>query len=112
MTLWFLFLFVGVTALIMAMSVPIMRGRVKPNLIYGVRTTRTLRDENAWYQSNTYGGRLLFRTGFVQLVAVIALYCIPSLRENFVAYNLVCGAVVLGGVLLASARIMRFVQSL
>src|SRR5258708_27638348 len=112
MTLWFLLLFVGVAVVMIALAVPLMRGRVKPNLIYGVRTQRTLSDEDAWYRSNAYGGRVLFRIGLVQLVAVIALYCIPSLRGDFVAYNLACGAVILGGVLLATVRILRFVQSL
>ncbi len=112
MTLWFLLLFVGVTVLTTALATPLMRGWVKPNLIYGVRTTRTLNDESAWRRSNAYGGRLLFRTGLVQLAAVVVLYCIPSLRDNFVAYSLACGAVILGGILLASVLIMRFVQSL
>jgi SdpI/YfhL protein family len=112
MALWFLLLFVAETILLIAISVPLMQGRVKPNSIYGVRTAKTLSDESVWYRSNAYGGRLLFRTGLVQLVAVVALYCIPSLRANFVAYNLACGGVILGGLLLASVLLMRFIRSL
>ena len=36
----------------------------------------------------------MFGTGLVQLVAVIALYFVPRLRADFVAYNLACGAVI------------------
>jgi len=68
MALWFLLFFVAETVLLVAMSVPLMQGRVKPNSIYGVRTAKTLSDESIWYRSNAYGGRLLFRTGLVQLV--------------------------------------------
>ena len=52
MALWFLFLFVGETVLLIAISVPLMQGRVKPNSIYGVRTTKTLSNEDFWYRSN------------------------------------------------------------
>jgi uncharacterized membrane protein len=103
---------VGETILLIAISVPLMQGRVKPNSVYGIRTAKTLSDESVWYRSNAYGGRLLFRTGFMQLIAVVALYCIPSLRANFVAYNLACGGVILGGLLLASVLLMRFIRSL
>jgi uncharacterized membrane protein len=112
LTPWFLLLFVGMTTLQMAVSVPLMRGRVGPNSIYGVRTRKTLGDEGVWYASNAYGGRLLFRTGLVQLVAVIALYFVPSLRVNFIAYNLACATVMVSGVVLASALIIRHIQSL
>jgi hypothetical protein len=112
LALWFLLLFVAVTTLLIAVSVPLMRGQVGPNLIYGVRTRKTLGDERVWYESNAYGGRILFRTGLVQLVTVIALYFVPSLRSNFIAYNLVCATVILIGVILASALIIRHVQSL
>jgi len=112
LTAWFLLLFAGVTALMMAVSVPLMQGRVQPNRVYGVRTPKTLGDERVWYQGNAYGGRLLFRTGLVQLVAVVALYGIPRLRADFVAYNLACGAVILGGVVLAGVLILRRLQSL
>jgi len=112
MTLWFLLLFTGVAGLMMALAVPLMRGHVKPNSLYGLRTERTLRDEDVWYRGNAYAGRLFFRTGLVALVAVVGLYCVPSLRDNFVAYNSACGAVILGGVLFTTVRAVRFVQSL
>ena len=111
LTPWFLLLFAGVSILQMAFSVPLMRGRVGPNSIYRVRTRKTLGDERAWYENNAYGGRILFRTGLVQLVAVIALYFVPSLRVNFIAYNVVCATVTLSGVVLASTLIIRHLQS-
>jgi len=95
-----------------ALAVPLMYGRVKPNSLYGLRTERTLRDEDAWYRGNAYGGRLFFRTGLVALVAVIGLYCVPSLRDNFVAYNIACGAVIVGGLLFTTVLVVRFVHSL
>jgi hypothetical protein len=112
MSLWFLLLFASVSSLMMALALPLMRGRVKPNSLYGLRTERTLRDEDAWYRGNAYSGRLLFRTGLATLVAVVGLYCVPSLRANFAAYNIACGVVIVGGVLFMTFLAVRFVQKL
>jgi uncharacterized membrane protein len=112
LTSWFLLLFAGVTTLMMVLAVPLIRGRVRPNLIYGLRTPKTLGDEGAWYRANAYGGRLLFGSGLVQLVAVVALYCVPRLRADFVAYNLACGAVIVGSILVIGALLMRRLRSL
>jgi uncharacterized membrane protein len=111
-TLWFLLLFAGVTALMMALAVPLIRGRVKPNVLYGVRTPKTLGDERVWYAANAYGGRLLFGAGIVQLVAVVALYFVPRLHADFVAYNLACAAVILGGLLVVLVLLFRRIHSL
>ena len=105
-------LFAGVSVLLMGVSVPLVLGRVGRNNAYGVRTTETLGDERIWYRGNAFGGRVLFLTGLGQLVAVIALYFVPSLHTNFIAYNCVCGAVIGISLLVASAWIQRYVRTL
>jgi uncharacterized membrane protein len=112
LTPWFLLLFVGVTTVQIALAVPLMLGRIPPNALYGLRTTKSLSDEGVWYASNTYAGQMLFRTGLVQLVAIVALYFVPILRVNFIAYNLACLTVMLGGVIIASVLIIRYLKSL
>lgn len=79
LTPWFLWLFVGVTALLTVISVPLMKGWIRLSRIYGVWTAKTLRDECIWYQGNAYGGHLLFHAGLAQLVAVVILI----LRADF-----------------------------
>jgi len=111
LTSWFLLFFAIATMLMVALSVPLMRGKIKPNMIYGVRTPKTLSDERIWYRSNAYGGRLLFRTGLIQLVAIVALYAVPTLRANFAAYNVACATVFLVGILLASVLILRNIRA-
>jgi uncharacterized membrane protein len=110
-TPWFMLLFAGESVVTMAMAVPLLRGWVKPNPMYGLRTPRTLSDEGLWYRSNRYGGRLMFRTGLVQLIVVVALFGVPSLRDNFVAYNLLCGAMILGNILLSCVLMIRHTRS-
>ncbi len=109
---WLMLLFAGVSVLLMGVSVPLILGRVRQNDIYGVRTAETLSDESVWYRGNAYGGRLLFLTGLLQLAAVISLYFVPFLHGNIVAYNAVCGAVIVVSLLAASAKIDRYVRTL
>lgn len=108
----FMLLFVGTSALLMGVSVPLLLGRVGRNSTYGVRTAETLADDQIWERGNIFGGRLLFVTGLVQLVAVIALYCVPFLHGNVIAYNGACGVFIVASLLAASAWIQRYVRTL
>jgi hypothetical protein len=53
-------------------SLPMIRRRVKPNSVYGLRTAKTLSNERIWYDANAYAGRMLLRAGIVGLVGVVA----------------------------------------
>lgn len=108
----FMLLFVGTSALLMGVSVPLLLGRVGRNGTYGVRTAETLADDQVWERGNIFGGRLLFLTGLVQLVAVIALSDVPLLHRNIIAYNVACGVFIVASLLAASAWIQRCVRTL
>ena len=105
-------LFCAVSLLIMGISVPLLRGKVKPNRVYGVRTPKTLRSERFWYPANSFGGRTLFRTGLAQLFAVVAFALFPPAHANLLVYIGVCEAVILLSLLAAGIRIMLFVRNL
>lgn len=67
------YLFLGF--LFMALSMPLIRRRVKPNPWYGFRTRKTLSDERIWYAANEFSGRLMFAAGF--LTALMAVLLMP-----------------------------------
>ena len=52
-------LFLGVSLLLTGLSVPLIRGWVKPNYWYGFRFPLTLTNPDIWYPANRYGGWLL-----------------------------------------------------
>lgn len=56
-------LFALLGALYIAISLPLIRGRVKPNHWYGFRTPRTLSDPEVWYAANRVAGRDLALAG-------------------------------------------------
>ncbi len=65
------FLFTGL--LLIAVSVPMIRGRVKPNLFYGFRTRKTLSSKEIWYPANRYAGKALAIAGAVQSIVALGL---------------------------------------
>lgn len=58
------------------LGVPLIQGSVKPNRIYGFRTSKTLANESIWYAANRVMGRHLLLAGWVVLIASIGLMVI------------------------------------
>lgn len=49
--------FVGVGLLLVALGTPLVRRRIRPNWVYGVRVPATLADEWVWYEANAKSGK-------------------------------------------------------
>ena len=79
--------------LMILLSLPLARGNVKPNRLYGLRTRGTLADERVWYEANSYAGRLMIRGGIAGIVLALGLFFVPGMNELYVP-------VVLGALLL------------
>jgi hypothetical protein len=80
---FFTALFAGVAALLGALSVPLVRGRVPPNATYGLRVRATLADEAVWYAANAQAGRdglAVAGALFVLAVAIPAVW--PSISVS------------------------------
>lgn len=94
--------------LLMGLARPLVRRRVKPNGLYGVRLPDTLADERVWYDVNEVGGRDLFRLGVLNLVggALAALAAEPWLGATV---GVLAGAIVAYAVWMAvrSFRLAR-----
>ena len=109
-TLSFMFLNVVVGLLIVGLSIPLIRRRVKPNRLYGFRTPKTMSSEQIWYKANAYAGRIGLWTGIVLIAAAIMLYFV--LRTNFVAYNVAFAVVVSSALLIHLWLSFRHLRSL
>ena len=82
-------------ALLAALAVPLIRGKVPPNPLYGFRTPRTLADPAVWYPANRHAGRWMLATGIAWLAAAVVGYFTPI---GLVPYALGCAGVLLAGV--------------
>ena len=56
-----------VPAVVIALSIPMIRGKVAPNSSYGFRTTKTLESEEVWYPANRASGCFMLVAAVVSL---------------------------------------------
>lgn len=66
---------VGVALLVIALAVPMILEKIKPNQWYGFRTAKTLRDEAVWYPANKYAGKCMVWAGVSIIALSLVLYC-------------------------------------
>lgn len=111
-TLWFMLSFVSTGLLLIALAIPMLLRRVKPNQWYGFRTRKTLGDERIWYASNAYAGKRLLIFGIVHTTASLVLYFVPSMQTNFVAYISAVGVIFFIGLIVVIAQSLRYLRTL
>jgi uncharacterized membrane protein len=87
-------LFVAVGLLFIGLAIPLIRRRVKPNQMYGLRVQATFADEWVWYEANAAAGRDLLYGGLCELAAALLFFPVPD-----VAYALINAGVILGSTL-------------
>lgn len=104
-----LFLFASLALILLA--IPLIRRRVPPNRLYGVRIPATFADEWVWYEANARSGWDLLWLGLTLLSAALLLPFL-GLREGTSALvwtaALLAGTLVLAGVAIRRAnRLLR-----
>ncbi len=78
--------FCGVGLLFIAVSIPLIRGCVPPNVFYGFRTTKSLSDPKIWYEINRFSGiDLLIAGALISLGSVAMLFLGQGLQPQQVA---------------------------
>ncbi|HSU68836.1 MAG TPA: SdpI family protein [Tepidisphaeraceae bacterium] len=97
--MWASWVFGVLGILIVGFGIPLARGKVAPNRLYGFRTRKTLSDPAIWYPANRFAGRGLIAAG---IVIAFACAVMPHLTGGrFVATMLGDEAVLLGSILVA-----------
>lgn len=51
--------FIAISLVMFLVSLPLIRGRVAMNKMYGIRLPKAFESEANWYAINTFGGKLL-----------------------------------------------------
>jgi uncharacterized membrane protein len=78
-------LYIGAGLLLIAISIPLIQRRVKPNPWYGFRTPTTLKNETIWYEVNAHSGKRLLLAGIVVVIAALVFALIPNLTIDVYA---------------------------
>ncbi len=95
---------------LIVLSIPLIRRMVPPNMWYGFRVPRTLRDPVVWYEANAYSGKCLLAAGLVIVAASVSLYFVPTLDGP--TYATACAVVALGVLAVAVILSLRFLGRL
>jgi len=104
--LMYLSLFSG--ALLAALSVPMILGKIPPNGLYGFRVRKTMENPDIWYPVNAYSGKWLLAAGLIMAVAAVGLFFVPGLSLDVYAYAVLAVWVVVFTVaIIASVRYMN-----
>jgi hypothetical protein len=104
-----LILFTGSGLLLAALSVPLILRRIGPNPLYGFRVKQTLEDPAVWYPVNAYAARRLLAVGLAISAGAGVLFLVPGI--DLLAYALACGAIGLGGLLVAVVQSFLYLRS-
>jgi len=92
-----------------AISVPLILRKVKMNHWYGVRIPAAFESEEAWFDINRYGGRLLLLWG-VAMAVTAAVGVLPE-REDWVFYDWAALAINMAGLAVVLAKVYRYAQT-
>ena len=102
-------LFVAAGLLLIALSLPLIWGKVGPNLWYGFRVRRTLRDPAVWYPANAFAGKCLLYVGLAIAAAAVLFYFVPGIDVE--GYARVVAVVALVGAAITVALSLRYLAT-
>lgn len=89
-------------------SVPLIWKKVKMNHWYGVRIPAAFGSQEAWFDINRFGGRLLLFYGFV--IAATAMVGSLLDRQYWIPYDWTALVIIMGGLFIVVAMIYRYAQ--
>jgi len=108
--LWAVVSFIIIGLGMVALSIPMILGKVPPNAWYGFRVSLTSDNPDLWYPANAYAGRLLCIAGLVTAGAGLLMAFVPGI--TFDGYALAVSAIMLVAVLVVLVLSQRYVKKL
>lgn len=73
---------IGLAATCIVMSIPLLKGHVKMNKIYGIRVRKAFESEEMWYKVNAYGAKRIIIWQLPLFVVGIVCFFIPIRGEQ------------------------------
>jgi uncharacterized membrane protein len=92
MNIWLTIVTAAVGLLIVALAVPLIRRRVPPNGLYGLRVPATFADEWVWYEANARSGRDLLWLGMLLTLLAVTLPALGLGTATYLVWSVVAGA--------------------
>lgn len=106
--LGFVNIFAGL--LIIMLSIPLLKGKIKMNSLYGVRFAKSFASESRWYKLNRYGAKQMILWAVIIVLVGIAALFLPVQENSPMALLLAFAPVIL--VLIPCVQSYRYAKKL
>jgi hypothetical protein len=93
-----------------AISLPLIGEKVKPNSWYGFRIRATLENPRIWYAINKHFGQRLFVTAAGFIVGAVGLYFVPGISTD--VYALACLGIFVVFFMISLGQSLRYLKAL
>jgi uncharacterized membrane protein len=102
--------YVSAGLLLIALAVPLIRRKVRPNGWYGFRVRQTLADPDVWYAANAYAGKHLLGVGVVTVLTSVSLHRVPGITLD--THALACAGIILTALAVCVIHCFRYLAKL
>lgn len=103
-------IYFGGSVLLILLSLPLIYGKVKPNLFYGFRIPATLNDPALWYPVNKFFAKRQLFVGIAEALASSGLYFVKGISID--GYALSVLAVFVAAFSIAIFQSWKYMKSL
>ncbi len=97
--------------LLVALSIPLILNKIKPNLWYGFRVPKTINNPDIWYKTNHYAGVRLCAAGVISTLGAVAAYVLMP-DAGLEVYSFVVLGISLAALIVATAMSFNYLRSL
>jgi hypothetical protein len=73
---------IGLGLFFIALSIPLLKGHVKMNRVYGIRVRKAFESDERWYKVNRYGAKQIIIWSLVLIANGIVAFFIPIKGES------------------------------
>lgn len=72
-------------AVIIAVCLPLLRGNIKPNALYGVRMAKSFESDENWFKMNCYGAKQMMLGAAIMMLCGIVAFFLPMQGNDTLA---------------------------
>ena len=84
---------ISTALLIIGVSIPLVKCKIKMNHLYGVRIKKSFESEDNWYKINEYGGKQLIIWSIPMILVGIICFVVPINNQNKDILSFILGVV-------------------
>ncbi|MBF0517709.1 MAG: SdpI family protein [Nitrospirae bacterium] len=102
--------FIVPATILFIIAIPLIIDIIPRNRLYGVRTLKTLSDDEYWYKGNRFGGWAILITSLIYMLTAIIFPYNKASIDNFPVWQIHFGALVvslLAGLLITGLYIKK-----